>query len=517
MSIPALKVLANESLKLFDLYNYNRPYSWIQPGGKHPFQHKDEIKAAMGDEHNYTAGAVYPDDAEQVFNEYDPNGEQRFAMQWGDFLEDEEDLETCKRKIADGIAKHRMLIGHSHFVGYDGWENYLERTDSILAWAVRNNIPVKTYTEWADILYSQTPNPYENIFPDLSVDLDDNNVPDGFKTKEGKWKNNDGVNGYCYEINKTGEICNVNSLGGIEKGENDFEIWTKGEPGDSVEVIFSWQGNQKRYKFPAENNEWTKFTLLQSDNPQEILNIPNNISTIDVKIRCSDHSHGKVKISGMWLGKKIKTDIKLYLEGAYANSGSMNTNLISLQDFPLTQPYNTSPWNYDGTESISSVPQNLVDWVLVELRDKNNPDSVLATRAALLLNSGKITDLDGSSSLRFTLPEDDYFIAVKHRNHLGIRSIQTVHLTESVTSYDFTVNGSAFGTDPLKDLGDGNFAMYSGDADANGVIDAADRNITWNKRNDTGYLPEDILMNGVIDAGDRNNAWNNRNKSTELE
>ncbi len=517
MSISALKTLANESLKLADFHNLQRPYTWIQPGGKHPFQHKNEIKTAMGDFHGYTAGAVYPEDADQVFNEYDPNGEQRFAMQWGDFLEDEEDLETCKRKIADGIAKHRMLIGHSHFVGYDGWENYLERTDSILAWAVRNNIPVKTYTEWADILYSQTPNPYENIFPDLSVDLDENGTPDGFKTKEGRWKSNDGINGYCYEISKVGEICHVNSLGGVEKGENNFEIWTKGEAGDSIEVIFSWKGEQKHYKFPAESDEWQKYTLLQSNNPQEKLNVPANISTIDVKIRCSDHSHGKLKISGMWLGKKIKTDIKVYLEGAYENSGLMNTNLNILQDFPKNQPYHSAPWDYDGSEKISEIPQDMVDWVLVELRDETNPDSVLSRRAGILLNSGKIVDLDGSSPLQFKIHDGNYFIAVKHRNHIAVRSSQTVYLSEVATSYDFTIFGSAFGIDPLKDLGDGNWAIYAGDADSDGVVDAGDRNITWNKRNLTGYLPEDVMMNGVIDAADRNKTWNNRNKSSEIQ
>ncbi len=516
MTVSALKTLADETLKLADLYGYDRPYTWIQPGGNHPFQHKNEIKAAMGDQLNYTAGAVYPDDAEQVFNEYDPNGEQRFAMQWGDFLEDETDLQTCKSRIADGIAKHQMIIGHSHFVSYDGWNNYLERTDSLLAWAVRNNIPVKTYTEWADILYTQIPDPYENIFPALNVDLDENNEPDGFETKEGRWKNNDGINGYCYEISKVGEICRINFLGGVEKGENNFEIWTKGEEGDSVEVTFSWQNVQKIYKFPAESDDWQKYTLFQSNNPTEALDIPANISTINIKISCSDHQKGKLKISGMWLGKKIKADIKVFLEGAYANNDTMSTNLISLPDFPKKQPYDSAPWNYNGNENLSSIPQNMVDWILVELRDKQNPDSIVARRAGILLKNGKIVDLDGVSPLNFKMPEDDYFIAIKHRNHLGIRSSQAVSLSYNTATYDFSAPGSTYGNGSEKDLGDGNYGMYAGDTDSNGVIDAADRNPTWNKRNSSGYLSEDVIMNGVIDAADRNNCWNNRNKNSAI-
>ena len=517
MTPEALGLLTNESQKLADYHNLQRPTTWIQPGGNHPFQHKDEIKSVMGDQYNYTAGAVYPDDAEQVFNEYDPDGEQRFAMQWGDFLEDETDLETNKRIIADGIARHQMLIGHSHFVSYDGWNNYLERTDSLLAWAVRNDIPVKTYSEWADILYSQTPDPYENVFPALSTDLDKNNRPDGYETKEGHWKKNDGINGYCYEISKVGEICRINSLGGIEKGENNFEIWTKGEAGDSITVTFWWSGAQKTYKFPADSSNWQKYTLLQSDKPQQKLEIPATVSTINIRINCSDHAKGKVKISGMWLGKKVQANIKVFLEGAYAGSDSMNTGLRQLSSFPKKQPYNKAPWNYNGTESITQIPSSMVDWVLVELRDETNPDSVVSTRAGLLLNNGKIVDLDGSSPLHFKTHNGNYFIAVKHRNHLAIRSSQTVSLSYNPVAFDLTIPGNVSGNDAVKIFNDGNAGMYAGDADANGVVDAGDRNITWNKRNSTGYLQEDLMMNGVIDASDRNTTWNNRNKSSQIQ
>ncbi len=65
----------------------------------------------------------------------------------------------------------------------------------------------------------------------------------------------------------------------------------------------------------------------------------------------------------------------------------------------------------------------IVDWVFVQLRDKNDDQSVIATRSGLLQRDGDIVDLDGIHGLRF--PEvsvDDYYVVVQHRNHLSAMS-----------------------------------------------------------------------------------------------
>ncbi|MDX1701011.1 MAG: hypothetical protein R3250_10355, partial [Melioribacteraceae bacterium] len=77
----------------------------------------------------------------------------------------------------------------------------------------------------------------------------------------------------------------------------------------------------------------------------------------------------------------------------------------------------------------NSVNANMVDWVLIELRDKNDNTSVLEKRAALLLDSGKIVDIDGQNPVAFSLPPDEYFISVHHRNHIPIMSAYLVLIT----------------------------------------------------------------------------------------
>ncbi len=119
----------------------------------------------------------------------------------------------------------------------------------------------------------------------------------------------------------------------------------------------------------------------------------------------------------------IDVNIKVYLEGPYnGTNNNMNVNLI----LPTTSPYSADP------ETVTSIPfisgNEVVDWVLVELRDKNNSSTVLESQSAFILQDGTIVDLDGTNPVHFTLPTDDYFIAVKHRNHLGIMSATAISL-----------------------------------------------------------------------------------------
>ena len=63
----------------------------------------------------------------------------------------------------------------------------------------------------------------------------------------------------------------------------------------------------------------------------------------------------------------IILDLKANLEGPF-NGTDMNTDLNPWM-IPNNQPYNTSPWYYNGSESFAAVPNgDVVDWILVELR-----------------------------------------------------------------------------------------------------------------------------------------------------
>ncbi|MER3499796.1 MAG: hypothetical protein C4308_14840, partial [Chitinophagaceae bacterium] len=192
---------------------------------------------------------------------------------------------------------------------------------------------------------------------------------------------------------------------------------------------------------------------------------------------------------------KIVVSVKVWLQGAY-NSGLSRHKDVSatwasvLNANALTQPYNTAAFgNYAGTESVASgfftstgATTDIVDWVLVELRDANTPTTIVTRRAAFIREDGMIVDLDGVSPVAFKgMTSGNYFIAIRHRNHLGIRtaSVQLVNGSESPVAYDFTTaqsqayqNTGITTNAAMKDLG-GVFGMWGGNANQNTSIRAS--------------------------------------------
>jgi len=221
--------------------------------------------------------------------------------------------------------------------------------------------------------------------------------------------------------------------------------------------------------------------------------------------------------------KGIDLNVKVFLEGAF-NGTDMNTDL-NTQDIPLTQPFNIEPWNYTGSESVSSIPNaDVVDWVLLEARDATSantasPSKTIDRQAAFLLKDGSIVSIDGSSKPQFSgTVVHDLFILIYHRNHLPVLSANPLTLTGGEYVYDFTTPaGQAYGTGAQKDLGSV-YAMYGGDSDASENIDMVDKEINWlNDAGKTGYYHSDLNMDKEVNNPDKNDIWEpNLGKKSQL-
>jgi hypothetical protein len=162
---------------------------------------------------------------------------------------------------------------------------------------------------------------------------------------------------------------------------------------------------------------------------------------------------------------RLRVNVKALLQGPHNGTGSMNDHLRagtyngSVNLIPLAHPYAGSPWNHSGTEMIDASvlisqvnsSNDIVDWVLVELRDAITPSTKLATRAALIQRDGDIVDLDGVSPLSFlNLPNGNYKVAVRHRNHLGVMAMNNLLLTPTPSTVDFTAPATVtYGVDAL--------------------------------------------------------------------
>ncbi len=215
---------------------------------------------------------------------------------------------------------------------------------------------------------------------------------------------------------------------------------------------------------------------------------------------------------------------KIFLQGP-SNGNLMKTYLAdTCACIPLQQPYNTSPWNYAGNESIvfpnGQPGSGYIDWVLVELRSASNPVQVVGRRAAILRNDGRLLDIDGTPGVKFSNTNSGtYYVAVFHRNHLAVMSANPIQLSANSQLYDFTNSmNKAYGINPMADLGNGVFAMISGDGDSNGGVTITDRNGVWQAQNGTiGYKKGDFNLNGAVDNLDVNGFWTpNFGKMTQV-
>ena len=235
----------------------------------------------------------------------------------------------------------------------------------------------------------------------------------------------------------------------------------------------------------------------------------------------------------------VTVNASVLLDGAY-NTGTliMNDDLRSQNVIPLAHPYGGVPFNHGGSESIDvsvlavTGDDAIVDWVLLELRDKTAPATVISRRAALVQRDGDVVDLDGNSAVKFfNVPDDAYYLVVRHRSHLGVMTGQTYAFAQTPIAIDLS--------DPLMVTYGSNaqrargsvMTMWSGNANANSLISYSgssnDRTSILNLLGastflspQNGYFTQDVNMNGMVSYSgsnnDRTNVLNSLGASTFL-
>jgi hypothetical protein len=205
---------------------------------------------------------------------------------------------------------------------------------------------------------------------------------------------------------------------------------------------------------------------------------------------------------------------KVFLEGPFDGTTAMSTTLNSNNLIPLTQPYDVAPWNYAGTESVASIPADVVDWVLVELRDAASAAEALPTtklpgwpKAYFLKSNGTIVDLDGTSLPNISNPiiNNNLYVIVRHRSHIDIMSSLGMTLSGNTYSYNFSnAITQAYGNSAgYKQIGTGVFGMVASDADADGNISVLDfSNWSGDFGKTSLYLNADVDMDGNVSVLD---------------
>jgi hypothetical protein len=220
--------------------------------------------------------------------------------------------------------------------------------------------------------------------------------------------------------------------------------------------------------------------------------------------------------------------VKAFLEGPYdPATGLMNDGLRALGLVPTTEPYSGLGYVHVGGGGETTTPVVLattgsdavVDWVVLEVRDMLDPSVVLASRSALLQRDGDVVDTDGISPVSFSTSAGDRYVALRHRNHLGVMTAVPFVLSNSLLQLDLSSSlEETFGIASRRSI-TGAFptqALWMGDVNGD---DAIRYTGSFNDRDPVlfviggsvptntvgGYHSEDVNLDGTVKYTGENN------------
>jgi hypothetical protein len=192
--------------------------------------------------------------------------------------------------------------------------------------------------------------------------------------------------------------------------------------------------------------------------------------------------NGTSNVSGVLTVNAVSSDktlnLNVFLEGLYDGANTMRKAQDDMGD------------HFTGTvaDQITVELHNELDYMNIEYSAQN-------------------TDLNTDGTATVIVPatyNGMYWLTVKHRNSVETTSNAVVDFSGNTIAYNFTTSASQAYGDNQKDLGEGVFGLFIGDANQDGLIDGddlvfMDPDITVGN---VGYLSSDLNGDGLVDGDD---------------
>jgi hypothetical protein len=185
---------------------------------------------------------------------------------------------------------------------------------------------------------------------------------------------------------------------------------------------------------------------------------------------------------------------------------------------PIQEPYSAGGYDYldeggshtagAGVLTITGANAS-VDWAILELRDAMDATRIVCSRPVLVQRDGDVVDYDGGQAPRMAAPIGNYFVAIKHRNHLGVMTAAPVAIANSMNTLDFsTPSTTTWGTDARVIAGT-KALLWTGNSNGNTDVrytgPGNDRDpilVTVGSSTPNnfvpGYLREDLTLDGMV-------------------
>ncbi len=155
-----------------------------------------------------------------------------------------------------------------------------------------------------------------------------------------------------------------------------------------------------------------------------------------------------------------------------------------------------------------SIDSMYSDTVMVYLRNDSSPYFIIDSAKGVLDNSGY-----GTFNFSNAVNGTTYYLELRHRNSISTWSASGVNFSNSLLNYDFSdLISRSYGNNMKQiDSAPDKFAIFSGDVDQDGLIDASDLSDGDNDAavSLSGYVNTDVTGDDYVDAEDISIVENN--------
>jgi hypothetical protein len=147
----------------------------------------------------------------------------------------------------------------------------------------------------------------------------------------------------------------------------------------------------------------------------------------------------------------------------------------------------------------------IADQITVELHSAANYNTIVHLAHHVNLNTNGTVNITIPASI-----SGSYYITIRHRNSITTTTAAPVSFSPEIINYSFDNPSKAYGGNLLQMI-TGQFVIYSGDVNQDGVVDTADMTPIDNDSANyaAGYLDTDVNGDGVIDTADMTIVDNN--------
>ena len=207
-----------------------------------------------------------------------------------------------------------------------------------------------------------------------------------------------------------------------------------------------------------------------------------------------------IKFPVLLWGQEInyaRVEAKILLEGFHSGEGLMHCSLRQMDLLPNRSPYADAP------KQVTHLPEHVVDWVKVTLRD--SVGTVVARASAFLNAHGEVIEIDGNKGISFPVAPGAYWLVIDHRTHLPLQSAEPLTLHPEQTAFvDLTQATNLPANAAVREIEPGISASRCGDINQDDQVTTGDQ-VIWQGDwfgNEAAYLSSDLNGDGHTDLMD---------------